>query len=157
MWREMTVFPPCFHLVKRQEISSHFGLAFSLVYNSVSSDRIFLKSSQKTLLGFIHIMKSNCLIWHMDASPSISDFHPHTPQVCSRSYIRYRLGTPEIIFFPNFNNFSLLEDSSVQLPNRECPWVIKSGGVLHPGGLRGKKKKKVFPTLDPLVFALIFY
>ena len=62
------------------------------------------------------------------------------PQVCLCSCLRYRLRTPEIIL-PNRNTFSLLEDSPVQLHNRECPQMVKSLGILHPGGLYLKKKK----------------
>lgn len=81
-------------------------------------------------------------------------FPASSSQACWCSCPRYGLRTPEIIF-PNHNTFSLLEDSPVQLHNRECPQMIKSLGILHPGGLYLKKTTTSLSNCDPLAFALI--
>lgn len=109
----------CFHLVRDKEFSGRSGLAFSLVCSSLSSgsiQRIFLKSPQKTPLGFMDIIKPNC---HTEPHP-LYQSSGHTPAARACFCLRYRSGSPEIIP-ANLNTISLLAENSVRPHNRGFP------------------------------------
>lgn len=137
----MADFPhACFHLVRDKEFSSHFGLAFSLVCSSLSSgsiQRIFLKSPTKGSSGLRGHYQTKLSNVTYGTSPSVSASQPR-PRFTACFCLRHRLGSPDIIL-ASLDTISLLEESSVRPHNTGFPWVTESRGVLHCGGLTGRR------------------